>query len=127
MPALNMAVQAKSQQQGDFSEIVCMDDDVASSCAQAQHEQLVKLLLRCQASVDVSDRKACGRAQVVHYYVKSNRSPLKMVSFSDGRFSRQGVTPLHLATFDGSLDTMKTLISARPLVAHSLQGLQQCI
>ncbi|OLP85284.1 Ankyrin-1 [Symbiodinium microadriaticum] len=56
MPALNMAVQA-------------------------QHEQLVKLLLRNQARVDASDRK--------------------------------GVTPLHLATFDGSLDTMKTLISAR--------------
>ncbi|CAE7282636.1 INVS, partial [Symbiodinium necroappetens] len=59
MPALNMAVQA-------------------------QHEHLVKLLLRNQARVDASDRK--------------------------------GVTPLHLATFDGSLDTMKTLISARASV-----------
>ncbi|CAL1128076.1 unnamed protein product [Cladocopium goreaui] len=52
-----------------------------SQAVQAQHADLVKLLLKKRASPELSDNK--------------------------------GVTPLHLATFDGSQDIMKCLTSCR--------------
>eukprot|EP00434_Breviolum_minutum_P040048 symbB.v1.2.035580.t1/scaffold4828.1/size34219/4 len=54
---------------------------ILSQAIQAQHAELVKLLLKKRASPELSDSK--------------------------------GVTPLHLATFDGSLEIMKYLISSR--------------
>ena len=39
----------------------------------------------------------------------------------------QGVTPLHLATFDGSLEIMKYLISSRPdLMGFGLLSKAKC-